>query len=311
MFKANSSGQGKDCFLSVCLIKYFQLPYFKWNFLSFNFASIFLNWRSWQHSFNPNRICSSESSCSPEKWLSFIHSFDLGHLIWLTNASIQVLHLYWHPSAGRTWVTWENQTLFPQINRCKLTNVVCTTHCGNNLKRMIMQGVMMGLSNRRQTAKSEIACHGSLESECLPKASDRIWRFCYSISDTQTWKYCFIYSLNEHGRCLNAQAVFVSYNCAELQESIWKSCWGFNFDTIFVWFEGLISVNFVYFSFILVTSPKCPFVAAVYRTCSWHTSSTLALNQEGSRMFVLGVLWDVYQKVGVKKSRTLISTPKY
>lgn len=47
----------------------------------------------------------------------------------------------------------EKIRLFPQINRCKLINVVCTKHCGNNLKRVTMQGVMMGLSNMKQTAK--------------------------------------------------------------------------------------------------------------------------------------------------------------
>lgn len=51
-------------------------------------------------------------------------------------------------------------------------NVVRTKHCGNNLKRIIMQEVMMGLSSREPAAKSYIVCSGLLRSACLPKASD-------------------------------------------------------------------------------------------------------------------------------------------
>lgn len=70
------------------------------------------------------------------------------------------------------WVTWENQTLMPQINRCKLMNVVYTKRCGNNLKRIIMWEVMMGLFNREQAAKSGIVCGGSVGCDCPKPATE-------------------------------------------------------------------------------------------------------------------------------------------
>lgn len=105
------------------------------------------------------------------------------------------------------WNTWENQTLLPQINRCRLMNVIHTKHCRNNLKRIIMREAMMGLSIRKLAAKSWIVRSGSVTSDWLPKASEEARKFFCNAFDTPTQIYHFIYTLTELIRCLNSQTL--------------------------------------------------------------------------------------------------------